>query len=143
MDRRGTFQNTTLTSRQWEIIRYRAKGLTQADVAKRLNTTRENVNEVEHRARVKIDAAKATLSLLEELDSTRAVLVPSGTSIFEAVAMTILRADVLGVRLHSSADDILATMRSNWGSKIGGHRLTSVAKVEIAADGTVLIKKTD
>ncbi|MGA2873892.1 MAG: Tfx family DNA-binding protein [Nitrososphaerales archaeon] len=142
LDSSETFHGTTLTSRQWEVIRYRAQGLTQAAVAKKLNTRRENVNEIEHRARLKISEAKATLTALQELDATREVLIPSGTSVFEVVSMIILRADVLGIKLLSSADEILADIRSKWKVKIRGHRLTSIAKVEIATDGSLSVKKT-
>ena len=141
--RMKAFHSTTLTPRQWEVIRYRAKGLTQAKIAEKLDSSRENVNEIEHRARLKINAAKATLAALQELHATGEVLIPSGTSVFEAVAMIILRADTLGIRLKISADDVLVNIRSRWSAKIRGHRLTSAAKVEIAADGSVSIKKTD
>lgn len=142
LDKKGTFHNTTLTTRQWEVIRYRTKGLSQTEVGRRLKTTRENVSEIERRARLKIEAAKATLAALQELDAPREVLIPSGTSVFEVVSMIILRADVLGVKLANSADDVLAAIRSTWGPKIKGHRLTSGARVEIAADGSLLLKRT-
>lgn len=109
-------------------------------MGKKLNTTRENVSEIERRARLKIEAAKATLAALQQLGAPREVLIPTGTSVFEVVSMIILRADVLGVRLVSSADDILAALRSQWRPKIRGHRLISGARVEIAADGSLLIK---
>ena len=140
MDRRKGFHSTTLTPRQWEVIRYRAKGLTQAELAKKLNTSRENVSEIESRARLKINAAKATLAVLQELDATREVLIPSGTSIFEAVTMIIFRADILGVRLVGSADDVLAAIRIKWRGRIRGHRLTSAVKVEISSDGSLVVK---
>ena len=137
-----TFHGTALTSRQWDVVRFRAQGLSQAEVAKKLKTTRENVTEIEHRARTKINAARATLAALQDLDSTREVLIPSGTSVFEAVPMILLRADVLGVRLRSSADEVLATIRSRWKTKIKGHRLTSAARLEISSDGSLLLKTT-
>ncbi|MGD0637902.1 MAG: Tfx family DNA-binding protein [Nitrososphaerales archaeon] len=142
MAKKEGFHSTILTSRQWEVIRYRAQGLTQAQVAKKLKTSRENVNEIEHRARLKINAAKATLEALKMPDVSGEVLIPSGTSIFEAVTMIILRADVLGVRLQGSADDVLVAIRSNWAAKINGHRLTMAAKALIGADGYLIIKKT-
>ncbi len=137
------FRNTTLTSRQWEVIRYRAQGLTQAAVAKKLNTTRVNVTEIERRARLKINAAKATLAALQELHASGEALIPSGTSVFEAVSMIILRADILGIRLQNTADDVLAAIRSTWREKIRGHRLTSAAKAVIAADGSLSYKKIE
>ena len=141
MRKLATFHRTTLTARQWEVIRYRAQGLTQAELAKKLKTSRENVNEIEHRARQKIEAAKATLAALQDLEGTGDVLIPSGTSLFEAVCMVLVRADILGVRVRGNADDVLATMRSEWKQKIKGFRLTSAARVAIKGDGTIDVKK--
>lgn len=140
--KKESFHNTTLTSRQWEVIRYRAQGMTQAELAKRLKTSRENVNEIEHRARLKINKAKATLVALEDLEGTGAIMVPSGTSIFEAVCMVFVRADILGIKLRGNADEMLASMREGWSGKIRGHKVTSAAKLELAADGTLVVKKT-
>ena len=140
MGARKAFHNTSLTARQWQVIRYRAQGITQAELAKVLNTTRENVNEIEHRARLKISAAKATVEALQELEAKGDVLIPSGTSIFEAVFMIIMRADILGVKLRGSADDVLAAIRSKWRPRIKGHRLTSAVKVEVAKDGSLLAR---
>jgi Tfx family DNA-binding protein len=109
-------------------------------LAKVLNTSRENVNEIEHRARTKINTAKATLAALQELEAKGEVLIPNGTSIFEAVFMIILRADILGVKLRGSADDILAAIRSKWKGRIKGYRLTSAVKVEIVPDGSLMAK---
>lgn len=140
MGRRRAFHSTSLTARQWQVIRYRAQGVTQSELAKLLNTSRENVNEIEHRARLKIKAAKATLAALEALDATGEVLIPNGTSVFEAVFMIVLRADILGVKLRGSADDILAAIRSMWKSRIVGHRFTSSVKVEISPDGSLMAR---
>lgn len=137
------FHGTTLTVRQWEVVRYRAEGLTQAAIAKKLNTTRVNVSEIEHRARLNINAAKATLEALQEIHAGGEILIPSNTSVFEAVSMIILRADILGVKLHGTADDMLATIRSKWKQKIRGHRLTAAVKVGIGSNGSLLFKSTD
>ena len=140
MVRKAGFRSTTLTARQWQVIRYRAQGVTQSELAKLLNTTRENVNEIEHRARMKISAAKATLAALQELDAKGEVLIPNGTSVFEAVFMIITRADVLGIKLRGSADDVLAAIRSKWRGRIRGHRLTSAVKIEITDNGSLVVK---
>lgn len=136
-----TFGRTNLTPRQWEVIRYRSYGLTQAEIAEKLATTRENVNEVEHRARLNIEAAKGTMAALQELDATGEILISKGTSIFEAVSLIILRADILGVKLTTSADEMLATMRSKWKTRISGHRLTSMRKAKIGGDGSLSFER--
>lgn len=142
MSKKASFLKTTLTPRQWEVIRYRAHGMTQAQLAKKLKTSRENVNEIEHRARMKINAAKATLSALQDLEGTGDILIPSGTSIYEALCIFFVRADILGVKLRMNADGMLEMMRTGWKGKIKGHRLTSAVRVSIASDGTLLVKKT-
>jgi Tfx family DNA-binding protein len=130
-----SFRGTTLTVRQWEVIRYRAQGLTQAQVAKKVNTTRENVSEIERRARLKINAARATLAALQQMDATSQLLIPSGVSEYEALSMIISRADILGVKLLSSSDDMLAALRSKCKGKIRRHHLTSVVRIEISSGG--------
>ncbi|MDG6921940.1 MAG: Tfx family DNA-binding protein [Nitrososphaerota archaeon] len=141
MNRMKTFERTNLTQRQWEVIRYRTQGLTQADIAEKLETTRENVNEIEHHARLNIEAAKATMAALQELNANGEVLVARGMSIFEAVSLVMLRADILGVRLMISGDDLLATMRSKWRNRISGHHLTSVCRARIGNDGSLSFSK--
>lgn len=138
----NTFGRTNLTPRQWEVIRYRSHGLTQAEIAEKLETTRENVNEIEHRARLNIEAAKGTMAALQGLDATGEVLISKGTSVFEAVSLIILRADIIGVKLRMTADDILATMRVRWKTRIFGHRLTSVCRVTIGDNGSLSFERT-
>jgi hypothetical protein len=136
------FHGTSLTDRQWEVVRMRAQGMTQAEVAKKLKTTRENISIIEHRAHEKISAATATLAALKDLEATREVLLPGGTSVFEAISFIVLRADILGIKLKTSADSLLAQLRSRCRSKIRGHHLVAVVKAEIAEDGEVSFKMT-
>jgi transcriptional regulator len=85
-------------------------------------------------------AAKATLAALEQLSESAEFIIPSGTSIFEATSMILLRGDVLGVKLNMSADSILAALRSKCKGKIRGHHLTTVVKIRIGEDGTFMVK---
>jgi Tfx family DNA-binding protein len=109
-------------------------------VAKRLRTSRENISIIEHRANANVRAAKATLAALEQLAESRELVVPSGTSIFEAVSMTLLRADVLRIKLRTSADSILAAIRSKCKGRIRGHHLTAAVRIRISEDGAITIK---
>jgi hypothetical protein len=106
-------------------------------VAKKLNTTRENVSVIEHRAWLKIDKAKATLVGLQDMAARNQVLVPSGASVYEAAAQLIQRADLLGVKLVTSWDDILASLRSRCRGKLRGHHLVSPVRAEIRSDGSL------
>jgi len=129
-----------VTPRQWQVVKLRATGLTQKQVADRLRTSRENVSIIERRARRNLTVAKATLAAFEQLSQTRELIIPSGTSIFEATSMILLRADVLRIKVRMSADSILAAIRSKCNRRIRGHHLTAVLKIRISEDGAIMIK---
>ena len=114
----------------------RSSGLTQAQVAKRLSTTRENVTILEHRAHENLKAAKATLVAIEELSGSKELVIPSGTSIFEATAMILRKADVLRIKVKMNADSILASLRARRKERIRGHHLRAALRVKIEPDGT-------
>ena len=122
------------------MMRLRSKGLTQAQVAKRLRTTRENVTIIEHRAHENLRAAKATLAAVEELSGSKEFVIPSGVSIFEATSMILRRADVLRIKVKMDADSILASLRAKRRGRIRGHHLIAVVRVKINADGSLHIK---
>ena len=132
--------STVLTVKQWQVMRLRATGLTQTQVARRLRTTRENVSIIERRAHENLRAAKATLEALEQLSDSRQLIIPSGTSVFEATSMILRRGDILRVKLNTNADSILALLRSRCKGRIRGHHFTSVIRVQISEDGSVTIK---
>jgi Tfx family DNA-binding protein len=130
---------TVLTARQWQVIRLRATGLTQSQVARRLHTSRENVSIIEHRAHENVKSAKATLEALEHLSDSGEVLVPSGTSVFEATSIILRRADALGIKVKISADSILSLLRTRCRGKLRLHHLTSVIRVQISKEGSIVV----
>jgi transcriptional regulator len=87
-----------------------------------------------------VQAAKATLTAMEYLSETRELVIPSGTSIFEAVSMILLKADTLRIKLRANADSILAAIRSKCKGRIRGHHLTGVVRVRVDDDGSLVIK---
>ncbi len=132
----GTF----LTKRQWQVLRLRATGLTQTQVARKLHTTRENISIIEHRSHENLRAARATLDAIEPLSESRELIIPSGTSIFEATSMILRRADVLRIKVKMSADSILATLRAKRKGRIRGHHLIAAIRVKVDSDGSLQIK---
>jgi Tfx family DNA-binding protein len=109
-------------------------------VARRLDVTRENVCIIEHRAWLKIEEARATLAGLQEMATDSEVMIPSGASIYHVVAELLQRADLLGVKLHNSCDDLIAILKSKCKGKIRGHHLVSAVKIEITSNGSISFK---
>jgi transcriptional regulator len=87
-----------------------------------------------------VRAAKATIAAIEQLSESRELIIPSGASIFEAVSMVLLRADMLRTKLRVSADSILAMIRSKCKGRIRGHHLTATIRIRISEDGSISIK---
>jgi transcriptional regulator len=85
-------------------------------------------------------AARATLDAIEPLSESRELIIPSGTSIFEATSMILRRADVLHIKVKMSADSILATLRAKRKGRIRGHHLIAAIRVKIDPDGSLQIK---
>ena len=121
-------------------MKLRSAGLTQAQVAKRLRTTRENVTLLERRANENLKAAKATLAAVEELSASKELIIPSRTSIFEATSLVLLRADILRIKVKMNADSILAALRSKRKGRIRGHHLIAPIRVKINADGSLTVE---
>ena len=121
-------------------MRLRSTGLTQAQVAKKLRTTRENVTILERRANDNLRAAKATLAAMERLSGSRELIIPSRVSVFEATSMILRRADMLRIRVKMNADAILATLRARHKGRIRGHHLIRAITIKIESDGSLKMK---
>lgn len=77
---------------------------------------------------------------MEHLSGTRELIIPSGTSVFEAVSMTLIRADTLRTKLSMNADSILAAIRSKCKGRIRGHHLTAIVRIIVNDDGSLIIR---
>ncbi len=109
-------------------------------VAEHLHTSRENISIIERRAHENLKTAKATLEALKQISGSRELIIPTGTSIFEATSMIFRRGDMLRTKLKMNADSALGLIRSRCKHKIRGHHLTSTMRVEIGEDGAITIK---
>jgi len=99
---------TFLTERQITILALRAKGLKQSEVAEILGTSRANVSILERRALEKIERARATLLLWEQINSRVSVPVRRGEDIFDVPGRLFKKADELGVKVPYSTAEIIA-----------------------------------
>jgi transcriptional regulator len=77
---------------------------------------------------------------MERLSGSRQLVIPSGTSVFEATSMILRRADALRIKVKMNADSILAALRARRKRKIRGHHLIAAVGVEIDSDGSLKLK---
>ncbi|WP_297065783.1 Tfx family DNA-binding protein [Thermococcus sp.] len=97
-----------LTEQQIKILRLRAKGLKQSEIAELLGTSRANVSILERRALEKIEKARNTLLIWEQINSKVSVEVKRGDDIFKVPDRLFSRADELGVKVPYSTAEIIA-----------------------------------
>ncbi|CAB50205.1 Tfx family DNA-binding protein [Pyrococcus abyssi] len=99
---------TFLTEQQIKVLVLRAKGLKQSEIARILKTTRANVSILEKRALEKIEKARNTLLLWEQINSKVSVSVKAGEDIFTIPDRLFKEADKAGVKVPYSTAEIIA-----------------------------------
>jgi Tfx family DNA-binding protein len=97
-----------LTEQQIKILRLRARGLKQSEIAELLGTSRANVSILERRALEKIEKARNTLLIWEQINSKVSVEVKRGDDIFDVPGRLFRKADELGVKVPYSTAEIIA-----------------------------------
>ncbi|ASA78332.1 Tfx family DNA-binding protein [Thermococcus sp. 5-4] len=97
-----------LTEQQIRILRLRAKGLKQSEIAEMLGTSRANISILERRALEKIEKARNTILLWEQINSKISVDVRKGEDIFNVPERLFRKADELNVKVPYSTAEIIA-----------------------------------
>jgi Tfx family DNA-binding protein len=129
-----------LTRRQEEILRLRARGLSQTAVSRMLRTTRENVALIERRVRRRAwRSLELLISYLRAVSATT-VTLEKGVTVREATRMVMDGADRSGVKLTVTSTELGEVIRV-LGLAVDGERLGRRLYVFVGYNGnlTVLI----
>ena len=118
MSRRG------LTEVQYQVMLLRGRGLTQAETAKQLKTTRANVSMIELRARRRVAEARRTLEAFQSTLVEHSIRIPKGTRFYEVPAMVLKEGDRWGIHLQSNLVDIIRMVRQIRPTCLEGGRTT-------------------
>jgi len=129
-----------LTDRQVQVLKLRSRGLTQADAAKQLKTTRENVSILESRARRNISRAKATIEVLQDLEMAARVLIKPETPVLEMARIVLKKADNSNVRLRLDCIDLLERIKMKARSKIRAKKVVKPISIVILPYGDLLVE---
>jgi Tfx family DNA-binding protein len=95
-----------LTKRQLEVLRFRAQGLSQKEIAEKLNTSRENITIIERRANKNIQLAKSTLIALKTFGISSIIEVKSGTHLVDIPRIVLNKADEENIRIKANFSQI-------------------------------------
>ena len=130
-----------LTELQLKVLELRVKhGLTQEEVAKLLNTTRENVAMIERRARRNVKLAADTLAAYNKLRAAAVVEVKPNTHLVEIPKLVVEAGDRAGVKLKVNFTKVYDEVKFKARSCIEGVRVARPFNIVIYRDGDVEVQ---
>ncbi|AFK51671.1 Putative transcriptional regulatory protein [Thermogladius calderae 1633] len=129
-----------LTEKQYEVLKLRAKGLTQAEVASRLGMSRSAVAIAEKRALRKIELAAETLRVYREIMAVKVITLDEGVRLVDVPRTVIDEADKAGVKVKANFDYIFGLLRFKAGA--GYPRLKKKVKIYLMRDGSIDVEET-
>ncbi len=132
-------KDTFLTKAQLRVMGLRAKGLSQAEVARMIKTSRANVCILERRARENIERARETLRLAGGIESPVVVRIESGEDILEVPKRFFAAADKAKIKAGLDTLTLLTRIREQAGDKLKGSLATEGIDLMLTADGDVVV----
>jgi Tfx family DNA-binding protein len=127
-----------LSELQFKVLQLRIeKGLSQAEVARMLGTTRENVTIVEKRAERNIRLAEETIQAYKLLLCATEVNVEAGTSLIDVPGIVVKAGDSIGVKLKVNFTRIYDEIRFKAGDCVSGSRVVKPFTIAIFRDGNI------
>ncbi|MCD1294278.1 DNA-binding protein [Methanocella sp. CWC-04] len=121
-----------LTEKQVEVLKLKKKGLSQADIARKLKTTRGNICIIENTALKNIEKAKNTLKFYRALEAPIWITVPAGTDLYKIPEIIFTEADKKRIKIAIDSAMVIVKLKTEVQDKIHG-RLT-VDEIEISVD---------
>ena len=134
---------TVLTLRQAQVLALREQGVSQADIADALGTSRANVSSIEGSARDNLEKAHETVAFAEALRAPVRVTVPAGTDLYDIPQMVYDACDDADVKVDHTAPDLMKTVSDAAGNAVTGRRVSMTIVVSVSADGTVRVRTSD
>jgi len=127
-----------LTRRQKEILRYRAQGLTQQQIADITNTSKSNISIVERSARENIQRAKEALDFLHTLNALPLCTLKENSDLFDGVSFIQEEAAKTGIPVTLDPLDLINRIRSGFPQRIHGRHIREDIEVFLRNDGELL-----
>lgn len=131
---------SVLTDRQAEVLVLREHGVSQADIAAALGTSRANVSKVEASARDNIEKAHETVAFAEALSAPVQVEVAPGTPVFDVPDMVYEACDNEGVKVATAAAALMRRLREEAGDAADDGTIVESLLVVVDADGGVHVR---
>jgi Tfx family DNA-binding protein len=121
-----------LTDKQIEILRLKKKGMSQADIARSLKTTRGNICIIENTALKNVEKAKNTIKFFKALEAPIWLTVAAGTDLYDIPEKLFKAADKKRIKINIDAAMVIVKVKTEAQDKVHG-RLT-VDEIDVSVD---------
>jgi len=101
-----------LTDRQMQVLRLRAQGLSQSEIAVMMGTSRANISKLERRAHQNIMAARRTIHSWMKIQAPIISEIPAGTDVLRVPDMIFAEADLMGIHLPANSIDLIVRLKA-------------------------------
>ena len=132
---------SVLTRRQAEVLAFRERDVSQADIAEELGTSRANVSSIESSARENIEKARETVAFAEALSAPVQVTVEAGTDLYDVPNMVYSACDEAGVKVTRTAPEVMRLVGDAAGDAVHGREVRRDITVSVTGDGTVQVRE--
>jgi len=132
-------EDTSLSEKQYLVLKARAEGKTQKEIAEEMGVSREAVTILEKRARKNVEMARRTVAAFELLDPVT-VEVPKGTDLFEVPRVLFRAGDRHGIDVLYNATSIIGMARRKAGSRVRGNRVAEGLKILLLRSGRLVFE---
>lgn len=127
-----------LTELQYRVLELRLRrGLSQAEAARVLGTSRENVAIAEKRALRNIELAERTISFYRYLLRVAEVVVEPGTHLVDIPSMVVKAGDTANVKVAANFTRIYDEVRFKARNCIEGRRVVRPTRIAVLRDGSI------
>ncbi|MCC6034841.1 MAG: Tfx family DNA-binding protein [Desulfurococcaceae archaeon] len=129
------------TEKEYSVLRLRAQGLTQREIAQILGVSRTTVSILERAALRKVKLAEKTLNIYRELYSRLTFTIKPGVKLAEIPVIILRKADEVNIKLKGDFTYIYSQLRYKVGVKRSV--LDREIKVIIYRDGSFEILQAE
>jgi Tfx family DNA-binding protein len=127
-----------LTELQYRVLELRLRrGLSQAEAARVLGTSRENVAIAEKRALRNIELAERTISFYRYLLRVAEVVVEPGTHLVDIPSMVVKAGDTANVKVAANFTRIYDEVRFKARDCIEGRHVVRPTRIAVLRDGSI------
>ncbi|MEN6611014.1 MAG: Tfx family DNA-binding protein [Methanoregulaceae archaeon] len=127
--------NKLLTERQKEIVRYRAQGMTQQQIADLLNTSKGNIRTIEKTAGGNIPLAKEILLFIHTIDAQSLCTLKAESDLLDSIPLIMEAAGKLNIPVSTDPPDLINRLRAGYPQRIHGRHIREDSEVFLQDDG--------